>query len=47
MGGGGRRAKPKPIVNNKVHKPTAKLQITLKPPRGGCSKPATALRKVG
>ena len=31
-----RRAKKKPIVNNKVHKPTARQQITLKP-RGGCA----------
>jgi transposase len=41
-----RRAKKRPIVNNKVHKPTARQQITLKP-RGGCTKPAPALRKTG
>ena len=41
-----RRAKKKPIVNNKVHKPTARQQITLKS-RGGGIKPAPALRKAG
>lgn len=41
-----RRAKKRPIVNNKVHKPTAKQQISLRP-RGGSIKPEPTLRKVG
>lgn len=40
-----KRLKRGPIVNNKVHKPTAKQRISLKPPRG--TGPTSALRKAG
>ncbi len=41
-----RRSKKKPIVNNKMHKPTARQQVTIRP-RGGAIQPGVALRKVG
>jgi transposase len=41
-----RRAQRKPIVNNKVHKPTKKQRIQLRP-QDGRIKPGPALRKAG